>query len=88
MFAFFNAIADAVTAVSESHSLFSPEVHREVARVHGRVLAAIAAQDPDAAFRRMQGHVGTYSTLVKQLDKSRTAKGNGSARKLVARRKR
>jgi GntR family transcriptional regulator, transcriptional repressor for pyruvate dehydrogenase complex len=84
MIAFFNAIADAVTAVSESHSLFSPEVHREVARVHGRVLAAIAARDPDAAFRRMQGHMGTYSTLVKQLDKDRTA--NGNSRK-TARRK-
>jgi DNA-binding FadR family transcriptional regulator len=88
MIAFFNAIADAVVDVSESHSLFSPDVHREVARVHGRVLAAIAAQDPEAAFRRMQGHVGTYSTLVKQLDKSRAAKSNGNGRKVVTRRKR
>jgi DNA-binding FadR family transcriptional regulator len=86
MIAFFNALADSVTAVSESHSLFSPDIHREVARVHGRVLQAIAAQDPDAAFRRMLGHVGTYSTLVKQLDRSRSA--NGSGRKAATRGKR
>lgn len=84
MIAFFNAIADAVTAVSESHSLFSPDVHREVARVHGRVMAAIAAQDGEAAFRRMAGHVGTYSTMVKKLDESRAANGS----KVVARGKR
>lgn len=88
MIAFFNAIADSVIDVSESHSLFSLDVHREVARVHGRVLQAIAAQDPEAAFRRMLGHVGTYSTLVKQLDKSRTASGNGNGRKVAARSKR
>jgi DNA-binding FadR family transcriptional regulator len=86
MMAFFNAIADAVVSVSESHSLFSPDVHREVARVHGRVLQAIAERDPDAAFRRMMGHVGTYSSMVKQLDKSRASNGNG--RKATARRKR
>lgn len=85
MIAFFNAIADAVTDVSESHSLFSPEVHREVARAHARVLQAIAARDPEAAFRRMLGHVGTYSTLVKQLASSRA---NGSDRKAATRRKR
>lgn len=88
MIAFFNAIADAVVAVSESHSLFSLEVHREVARVHGRVLAAIAAQDPEAAFRRMQGHVGTYSALVKQLDRTRAVGGNGNGRAALKQRKR
>jgi len=36
-------------------------------RVHERVLAAIAAQDGDAAFRRMQRHLGTYSALAKQI---------------------
>ena len=86
MIAFFTAIADAVLAVSESHRLFSPEIHREVARVHGRVHQAIAERDPEAAFRRMLGHVGTYSTLVKQLDERRAAGGNG--RKVVARSKR
>jgi DNA-binding FadR family transcriptional regulator len=88
MIAFFNAIADAVVSVSESHSLFSPDVHREVARVHGRVLQAIADRDPEAAFRRMLGHVGTYSTLVKQLDKNMASNTNGSGRKAPARRKR
>ena len=88
MIAFFNAIADAVTDVSESHSLFSPDIHREVVRVHGRVLQAIAARDPEAAYRRMLGHVGTYSTLVKQLDRNRAVNGDGSERKAATRRKR
>jgi DNA-binding FadR family transcriptional regulator len=81
---FFNAIADAINAVAESHSLFSPEVHGEVVRVHARVLAAIAARDPDAAFRRMQGHLGTYSARVKQLAGDEAASRNGNGRRNVA----
>jgi hypothetical protein len=52
------------------------------------VLQAIVARDPETAFRRMMGHLGTYSTLVKQLDSSRTVSGNGSDRKAATRRKR
>jgi DNA-binding FadR family transcriptional regulator len=89
MIAFFNAIADAIVAVSESHSLFSPEVHREVVRVHARVLAAIAARDSDAAFRRMQGHLGAYTVRVTQVANRTVANGNGNGRKTpAARRKR
>jgi DNA-binding FadR family transcriptional regulator len=88
MIAFFNAIADAVHAVTESHSLFSPEVHREVVRVHARVLAAIEARDPDAAFRRMQGHLGAYSTLVKQVHSDIAGNGRGEGRKAAVRGKR
>jgi GntR family transcriptional repressor for pyruvate dehydrogenase complex len=84
MIAFFEAIADAVHDVTESHSLYSAEVHREVVRVHARVLAAIAAQDPDTAFRRMQGHLGAYSTLIKQDTVGASANGK-SARKTTAR---
>lgn len=87
MAAFFNAIADAITAVSESHSLFSPDVHREVARVHGRVMQAIAARDPEAAFRRMQGHLGAYTERVMQLADDGAAKSNGR-RRVASRRKR
>src|SRR5882757_5730980 len=67
LIAFFDAIAQSVHAATESRSLNSLEVRREVVRAHGRVLAAVAAQDADAAFRRMQRHVGAYSTLVKTL---------------------
>jgi GntR family transcriptional repressor for pyruvate dehydrogenase complex len=89
MIAFFNAIADAVYAVTERHSLYSPEVHSEVVRVHARVLAAIAARDADAAFRRMQGHLGAYSVLVKQFAEDAASNRNGSGGpKALARRKR
>jgi DNA-binding FadR family transcriptional regulator len=67
LIAFFDAIADSVQAATESQSLNSIDVRREVVRAHGRVLAAIAARDPEAAFRRMQRHVGAYSSLVKTL---------------------
>lgn len=80
MIAFFNAIADSVMIVSESHSLFSPEVHREVAAVHAGVLAAIAARDAEAAFRRMQGHLAAYSVRVKQVAAGAVASGDGGRR--------
>ena len=67
LIAFFDAIADSVQAATENRGLNSADVRRDVVRVHERILAAIAAQDPDAAFRRMQGHLGSYSALVKQL---------------------
>lgn len=84
MIAFFEAIADAVHDVTESHNLYSAEVHREVVRVHARVNAAIAAHDADAAFRRMQGHLGAYSTLVKRLTASTVANGNSMSRRKAA----
>ena len=78
LIAFFDAIADSVQAATESQSLNSADVRREVVRAHGRVLAAIAAKDADAAFRRMQRHVGAYSSLVKTLAKDESKKaGNG-----------
>jgi DNA-binding FadR family transcriptional regulator len=67
LIAFFDAIADSVQAATESQSLNSADVRREVVRAHARVLAAITAKDADAAFRRMQRHVGAYSSLVKTL---------------------
>jgi len=81
--AFFDAIADSVQAATESQSLNSADVRREVVRAHGRVLAAIAAQDSDAAFRRMQRHVGAYSSLVKTLaeDEGKTAPKKPARRK-------
>jgi DNA-binding GntR family transcriptional regulator len=47
------------------------------------VLAAIAAKDADAAFRRMQRHVGAYSSLVKTLaeDEGKTAPKKPARRK-------
>jgi DNA-binding FadR family transcriptional regulator len=86
LIAFFDAIAQSVHAATESNSLNSAAVRREVVRVHERVLAAIAQRDPDAAFRRMQGHLGAYSALVKQLAESPAESGKG--RRKAARSKR
>ena len=89
LIAFFDAIAQAVHAMTESYSLYSPEVHREVVRVHERVVAAIAAQDPEAAFRRMQGHVSTYRALVTQAaDESRGSPSRKNGRKAAPRSRR
>jgi GntR family transcriptional repressor for pyruvate dehydrogenase complex len=85
LIAFFDAIADSVQAATESQSLNSLEVRREVVRAHGRVLAAIAAQDGDAAFRRMQRHVGAYSLLVKTLAAGAEPKTNKVRPKAVRR---
>ena len=79
LIAFFDAIADSVQAATESQSLNSAEVRREVVRAHGRVLAAIAAKDADAAFRRMQRHVGAYSSLVKTLAEDEATNGKSGA---------
>jgi GntR family transcriptional regulator, transcriptional repressor for pyruvate dehydrogenase complex len=81
MTAFFDAIATAVHAMTESHSLYSPQIHRDVVRVHERVIAAIAARDPDAAFRRMQGHIGAYNTLVKTAEVDAPAEKSRNGRK-------
>ena len=86
LIAFFDAIANSVQAATESQSLNSADVRREVVRAHGRVLAAIAAQDADAAFRRMQRHVGAYSSLVKTLADSEGKKARNGRK--PARRKR
>lgn len=67
LIAFFDAIAQSIHAATESHNLNSAAVRRDVVRVHGRVLAAIEARDPEAAFRRMQGHIGAYCSLVTDL---------------------
>ena len=86
LIAFFDAIADSVQAATESRSLNSADVRREVVRAHGRVLAAIAAKDADAAFRRMQRHVGAYSSLVKTLAEDEGKKARNGRK--PARRKR
>jgi len=93
LIAFFDAIADSVQAATESQGLNSPDVRRAVVRAHGRVLAAIAARDGDAAFRRMQRHVGAYTALVKTLGvdapvEKTTRRKRASSRAAGARRKR
>ena len=72
LIAFYDAIAQSVHAATESRRLNSADVRREVVRAHERVLAAITERDGDAAFRRMQGHLGAYSALVKQLAETPT----------------
>jgi DNA-binding FadR family transcriptional regulator len=81
LIAFFDAIAQSVQAATESQRLNSPDVRREVVRAHARVLAAIAAGDAEAAFRRMQRHVGAYSALVKTVGIDAPAKRRTNSRK-------
>jgi len=85
MIAFFDAIATAVHAMTESHSLYSPQIHRDVVRVHERVIAAIVARDHEAAFRRMQGHISAYNTLVKTVEVDAPAEKRRNGRKIARR---
>jgi GntR family transcriptional repressor for pyruvate dehydrogenase complex len=89
LIAFFDAISQSVHAATESGSLNSTDVRRDVVRVHERILSAIAAKDEDAAFRRMRGHLGAYSALVKRLAKGVAPNGVGKRpRKAASRSKR
>jgi GntR family transcriptional regulator, transcriptional repressor for pyruvate dehydrogenase complex len=83
LIAFFDAIAQSIHAATESRRLNSAEVRREVVKVHERVTAAIAARDAESAFRRMQGHLGAYTTLVRKLAVSE-AKSVGKGRRRAA----
>lgn len=65
--AFFTAMTQPIHAATEYRSLNTAEVRRKVVRVHQQVIAAIAARDADAAFRRMQRHVSAYAVLARQL---------------------
>jgi GntR family transcriptional regulator, transcriptional repressor for pyruvate dehydrogenase complex len=64
---FVGAISRPIYAATEYQSLNTGELRREVVRVHGRVLDAIVEQDGEAAFRRMQRHIGAYSQLASKL---------------------
>jgi len=66
---FVDAISRPIYAATEYQSLNTSELRREVVRVHGRVLDAIVEQDGDAAFRRMQRHIGAYSQIASKLVK-------------------
>jgi DNA-binding FadR family transcriptional regulator len=80
LIAFFDAISQSVLAATESKALNSAEVRHEVVRAHARVLDAIEARDGDAAFRRMQRHVGSYIETVKSLAEGATVRPRKSAR--------
>ena len=80
LIAFFDAIAQSVQAATESQALNSAEVRREVVHAHARVLDAIKAQDAEAAFRRMQRHVGAYTATVKSLAEGGAARPRKSSR--------
>jgi GntR family transcriptional regulator, transcriptional repressor for pyruvate dehydrogenase complex len=89
LIAFFDAIGDSLKAATEAQALNSADLHRDVARAHGRVVAAIAAGDADAAFRRMQRHVSAYITVVNALAaKEKNNNGRANGRNVAARRKR
>jgi GntR family transcriptional regulator, transcriptional repressor for pyruvate dehydrogenase complex len=65
--AFFSAVTRAIHAATEYQSLNTREVRRQVLHVHKRILDAIAAQDAEAAFRRMLRHMSAYAEVVRRL---------------------
>lgn len=85
LIAFFDAISQSVQAATEVRGLNSAELRREVVRVHERVLAAIAARDGDAAFRRMQRHVGSYVAVAKTIAEQELASVKKNSRKTASR---
>jgi GntR family transcriptional repressor for pyruvate dehydrogenase complex len=75
--AFFSAITQPIHAATEYQSLNTGEVRRQVLRIHERIVDAIAAQDPEAAFRRMLRHVSAYAAMVSKLAAEATAGQQG-----------
>lgn len=66
--AFVRASAQTVYHATSLQEFSTPEVRQVVAHAHGSVNDAIAAGDPDAAWRRMSRHVGAYVSRVKTVD--------------------
>jgi DNA-binding FadR family transcriptional regulator len=66
---FVDAISRPIYAATEYQSLNTPDLRHEVLQVHGRVMEAIIARDPEAAYRRMQRHMNAYSEMANKLVK-------------------
>lgn len=63
-----NALSRAIYAATEDESFVDVEVRRTAVRAHETITAAIRAEDPDAAARRMTRHVHSYAEEVLQRD--------------------
>lgn len=67
LIAFMTAIAQSIHAATDRPDINTDEVRTAVTRAHRRVLDAIVAQDVDAAYRRMQRHVGAYAEVARAM---------------------
>lgn len=65
LIAFMTAMSQAIHAATDRPGINTDEIRAAVTRAHRRVLEAIVARDADAAFRRMQRHVGAYADTVR-----------------------
>jgi GntR family transcriptional repressor for pyruvate dehydrogenase complex len=62
------ALSRAIYTSTENDRFVDHEVRRETARAHRSITAAIRAQDPDAAVRRMERHVYAYAKAVLEVE--------------------
>jgi DNA-binding FadR family transcriptional regulator len=66
--AFLYSMSAGVVASTVLDEYDMPDLRREVVRVHGRIIDAIAAGDGDAAFRRMERHVKATRALSRAVE--------------------
>ncbi len=66
LIAFIAAVSQSVYLATDLEGFNSTAVRNAVIRAHRRVMDAIQARDGDAAARRMDRHVGAYSSDVKK----------------------
>lgn len=66
LIALMEAIAQPIMDAAGYHQVTTNDVRSEAIRAHGRILEAIAAQNPKAAFTRMERHVSAYSELARR----------------------
>lgn len=62
------ALSQAIYTATENEDFVDDEVRRTTVRAHKSITAAIRAQDPDAAVRRMGRHVHSYAEAVLKVD--------------------
>lgn len=64
-----HALSGAIYTATDNQGFVSDEVRETAARAHRSITAAIRAQDPKAAVRRMERHVHGYAEAVAQVEK-------------------
>ncbi|MEU0463575.1 MULTISPECIES: FadR/GntR family transcriptional regulator [Amycolatopsis] len=62
------ALSTAIYAATENEAFVNDEVRRTTVKAHKSITAAIRAQDPDAAVRRMSRHVHSYAEAVLEVE--------------------
>jgi GntR family transcriptional regulator, transcriptional repressor for pyruvate dehydrogenase complex len=62
------ALSRAIYTSTENDRFVDDKVRRETVKAHRSITAAIRAQDPDAAVRRMERHVYAYAQAVLEVE--------------------